>query len=1027
MGIYLSGSPCRRTLFYLCASALLFGWQSASAASSDDRVIEEVVVTGSYLKRSAEDSPSPLSVVSSADIEDIGAADVTEIVQAMPWASGSQTRAATFQGEGADGRGSINLRNLGHGATLPLVNGKRHVPSWYNGRGNASTNINGLIPNIAIERIEVVKDGASALYGSDAIAGVVNFITKKDFEGLDFSYQFTTSDETDSGDTHNFEVMWGIQSDRGGIVASASVLDRAEINVADNYKRYGGTTVSSTGQPGRLVPISGQTITWADNGLNPGEPVDGNALPRNPQGTSFGGADVNCEDAAVLEQGGALGNLFSRCIYDYASFFSIQAQEKLRKIHVDGYYNLTDQIEVYFELAANESEFDRLNSLNPNAPALTIPTEVNYVDADGVLQTVPNPGSVEDAFRRGIVPIEYANLTRLIGGTASTPKRYRPLDTFTNSDRKDNRYVVGMNWDFEIGGRDWTMDLSYTASNHNSATTQAQDTLSSHMRLALNGLGGPNCDVVNGTPGDGNAAYVTSGGDFDAGQCYFFNPFGNNQFDRSGSLYDIGNQAAGDPALALVNPPELYQWLAGNASSDLAYQQRVIDWVFAGDLFNLGDQPVGLAVGYQQRRDKGQQIFDSALTSDNLDFAYGADNWTGRLTTNAVFAELAVPIGDRFTANFAVRYEDFDEINEDTTDPKLTLLWQPIDGLSLRASWGTSFRVPSLQQTFGALTTVDNQVDLVGGTAFKPSITQGNPDLVPESAENWGVGFSWVPRDGFFEGFQVDLDYFHYDYDDIITRESSSTLIAEDNAALAAYAAANLGGSCATLNDCYIDAVNAGVGNREQVVRNSQAIMIRLLPNFANANKATISGLDLNTSYTFDTGFGMWRLGLQAAWLEEYEVEVPNSSGGVTVFDAVGNYNSTNPVARPLPEWRINGTLNWSYNNHRAFLIVKYVDGLTTDIPAGTRGFFAATARLAGNDDVADELTDDRIQSMTTADIQYSYSFGQTGILQDSTVSLGVMNFTNEEAPPIAVVTAYDGTLHDGRGRMWYLRFKGSL
>jgi outer membrane receptor protein involved in Fe transport len=1029
--------PFRRTSIFLCALVVLFGWQSASAASGDDRVIEEVIVTGSYLKRSAENSPSPLSVVSSADIEDIGAADVTEIVQAMPWASGSQTRAATFQGEGADGRGSINLRNLGHGATLPLVNGKRHVPSWYNGRGNASTNINGLIPNIAIERIEVVKDGASALYGSDAIAGVVNFITKKDFEGFDFSYQFTTSDETNSGDTHNFEVMWGIQSDRGGIVASASVLDRAEINVQDNYDRYGGTTISSTGQPGRLVPIGGQTITWADNGLNPGQPVDGNALPRDPLGTSFGGADVNCEDAAALEEAGPLGNALSRCIYDYGPFFAIQAQEKLRKIHVDGYYDLTDQIEVYFELAANESEFDRLNSLNPNAPALTIPTEVNYVDANGVLQTAPNPGSVEDAFRRGIEPIEYANLTRLIGGTPSTPKRYRPLDTFTNSDRKDNRYVVGMNWDFEIAGKEWTMDLSYTASNHNSATTQSQDTLSSHMRLALSGLGGPNCDQVNGVPGDGNAAYVTSGGDFDAGQCYFFNPFGNNLFDRNGNLYDIGNQAAGDAALELINPPELYQWLLGNASSDLAYQQRVLDWVFAGDLFNLGDQPVGLAVGYQQRRDKGQQIFDSALTSDNLDFAYGADNWTGRLTTDAFFAELAVPIGDRFTANFAVRYEEFDEINEDTTDPKLTLLWQPLDGLSLRGSWGTSFRVPSLQQTFGALTTVANQVDLVGGTAFKPSITQGNPNLVPESAENWGVGFSWVPTDGFLEGFQIDLDYFHYDYDDIITRESSSTLIAEDNAALAAYAAANLGGSCATLNDCYIDGTTPGAGgvrpyeafggNPAQVVRNSQAIMIRLLPNFANANKATISGLDLNTSYTFDTGIGMWRLGLQAAWLEEYEVEVPNSAGGVTVFDAVGSYNSTNPVARPLPEWRINGTLNWSFNNHRVFLIVKYVDSLTSDIPAPTRGFFAIGARLAGNDDVADELGDTKIQSMTTADVQYSYSFGQTGWLQDSTVSLGIMNFTNEEAPPIAVVTAYDGTLHDGRGRMWYLRFKGSL
>ena len=85
---------------------------------------------------------------------------------------------------------SMNLRNLGNGATLPLVNGRRQVPSWYNGRGNASTNISALVPTIAIERIEVVKDGASALYGSDAVAGVVNFITKRDFEGLDFTYQY---------------------------------------------------------------------------------------------------------------------------------------------------------------------------------------------------------------------------------------------------------------------------------------------------------------------------------------------------------------------------------------------------------------------------------------------------------------------------------------------------------------------------------------------------------------------------------------------------------------------------------------------------------------------------------------------------------------------------------------------------------------------------------------------------------------------------------------------------------------------
>lgn len=1028
----LYSSPYRRNSFqFFCVLFVAFGSQAASAAT-DDEIIEEIVVTGSYLKRDAANSPSPLSIVTSADIEDLGASDVAEIIQAMPWASGSQTRAATFQGEGADGRNTINLRNLGHGATLPLINGKRQVASWYNGRGNASTNVNGLIPNIAIERLEIVKDGASALYGSDAIAGVVNFITKQDFEGFDFSYQFTTSDETNSGDTHAFDVIWGVQGERGGIVVSGSVLDREDIHVGQNFDRYGGTTVSGTGQPGRLIPRSGEVVRWAANGLRPGElvdaAIDGGSLPRDSLGNAgrlgsagFGQADVNCEDAAALEQAGPLGPLFANnlCIYDYGPFFSIQAGEKLRKLHVNGHYDLTDQVAFHFELAGNESEFNRLNSLNPNAPALPIPTQVPYFDSLGNPQIALNPGSQEDAFRRGIEPIVYSNVTRLIGGTRDTPKEFRPLDTFTNTDRRDTRYVMGIDWEFEIGDRQWDMDLSYTVSNHNSATTQIQDTLSTHMELALSGRGGPNCDLISGVPGDGNAAFATSGGDFDVGSCYFFNPFGSSQFDRN------GNQGQSD--LTLVNPPELYTWLLGKANSDVEYKQRVIDLVFAGDLFDLGDQTTGLAVGFQQRRDKGETFLDSSLTSDNLDFVFGARPWSGRLTTTAFFAEFAVPIGNTFQANLAVRYEDFDEIDEDTTDPKITLLWQPVDGLSLRGSWGSSFRVPSLLQSFGTLTTVGNRLDVSGETTFKPSITVGNPQLTPESADNWNVGISWVPVDGIFEGFAIDLDYFEYEYDDIITRQPSQTLVNEDNAALQAYRIANQGISCTTDRECWIDGMNAGVGNRAQVIRNSEAVLLRVLPDFANADSAEISGLDINASYTFDTGIGTWRVGLQSSWMDEYKVEAPATDGSVAVFDGVGNYNSQNPVARPLPEWRVNGTLNWTYDNHRAFLIVKYVDELTSDIPAGTRGFFAATARLAGNDDVADDLDDTKIPSMTTADIQYTYAFGEVGWLQGSAITAGIMNFTNEEAPAIGVVTAYDGTLHDGRGRMWFLRFSGNM
>jgi iron complex outermembrane recepter protein len=974
--------------------------------AADGKSIEEVVVTGSYLKRNAADSPSPLSIVTSADIEDLGASDISEIIQAMPWASGSQSRASTFQGEGADGRNTINLRNLGHGATLPLVNGKRQVASWYNGRGNSSVNINGLIPNIALERIEIVKDGASALYGSDAIAGVVNFITKKDFEGFDFSTQFTTDQESGKGDAFQTGVIWGVQGDRGGIVVSASVLNRDEINVDDNYKRFGATTISSTGQPGRLSPIAGQTVTWAANGLRPGLPVDaaidGGSLPRNAAGTSFGQADVNCEDAAALERGGALGNLFNRCVYDYGSFFSIQAEESLRKMHVDGHYEFTDDLEAYFEFAANDSEFNRLNSLNPNAPALTIPTSV---------RGQPNPGSVEDAFRRGIEPIQYANLTRLIGGTRSTPRNQRPLDTFTNSARSDQRYLLGAKYDFQVGDNDWTLDVSYTASQHNTATIQAQDTLSKQMELALNGLGGPNCDSVNGTPGSGNASFAATGGDFDSGTCYFFNPFGNSSFDRNGNL--------GQSNLNLVNPPELYQWLAGRASNQQDYRQRVIDVVAAGDLFETNSGPIGLAVGFQRRRDSGQALFDSSLTSNNLDFVFGAQDWSGALTTTAYFAEIAIPVGEQIDVNIAVRFEDFDEIDESTTDPKITILWRPLDSLSLRASAGSSFRVPSLLQSFGTLTTVANEADVVGGTTFKPSLSVGNPALTPESADNFNFGVSWIPTSGILDGFQLDLDYYDYQYTDIITRQASATLLSEDNAALQAFVDAGSGS--------FIDAVNAGVGNRAQVIRNSQAILLRILPEFENANGADINGMDINASYSFDTGWGSWRVGLQAAWMRTYEVDVPKTGGGITVFDAVGNYNSRNPVARPLPEWVINSTLSWNMNQHRAFLIVKYVDSLTTDVPAGTRGFFAATAALGGNGHLSADMRDTTIESFTTADLQYSYSFGETGFLSDTNVSVGVQNITDESPPIIANVTAYDGRLHDGRGRLFFVRVTGSM
>ena len=121
----------------------------------------------------------------------------------------------------------------------------------------------------------------------------------------------------------------------------------------------------------------------------------------------------------------------------------------------------------------------------------------------------------------------------------------------------------------------------------------------------------------------------------------------------------------------MTNPPELYEWLIGRASSDSDFGQRVFDVVAAGDLFDTASGPVGLAVGVQRRIDTGQVVLDSSLTSDNLDFVFGADDWKGTPTTTAAFAEAAIPVGDLIEVNIAARYEEFDEIGEDSVDSKI--------------------------------------------------------------------------------------------------------------------------------------------------------------------------------------------------------------------------------------------------------------------------------------------------------------------------------------------------------------------
>ena len=360
----------------LCCAAASTGITGAEETNAvpGSTQIEEIVVTGSHLKREAGGLASPLTVLDRDDLDVAGATDVKEIIRTMSFNSGSLGVSATnWAGDDSStGNASVNLRNLGNGATLVLINGRRTVSTSFDNSGSSYVDVQGLVPNIALERIEVVKDGASALYGSDAVAGVVNFITRREFTGVELQVDFSSDDETHEQQDLLFSGLAGISGGRGYINLAASYLDRGGLSFADRFDRFGRSGLSSFGQPGRYVPqLTAQGATpvhsnywWPQGGADP---------------ASFSGSlpDPECEKAAADD--GPMGTLglhpdFSHiCVYDYSSFFALVRPEEQVKFHADGALDLAGAAEIYGSFSYSEQESSRGNSLYPDVRYVLVP------------------------------------------------------------------------------------------------------------------------------------------------------------------------------------------------------------------------------------------------------------------------------------------------------------------------------------------------------------------------------------------------------------------------------------------------------------------------------------------------------------------------------------------------------------------------------------------------------------------------------------------------------------------------------
>ena len=232
-----------------------------TAASAAQGEIEEVVVTGSYIRGTPEDAASPVDVTTREDMDLSGNPSIVEMLRSMGPIAGIDGETNQFQSNGLEAISNVNLRGLGAGRTLVMMNGSRIVPNPFfigqDGQQFVNTNI---IPTIALERVEVLKDGASAIYGSDAIAGVVNFITRSNFRGVEFQGTYKEVEDAEDPD-YDIAGILGLGTDRLDFVVSGSYSKRGELKIKE--KDWALTPFEENSTPGGWSSIGnpGQNVT----------------------------------------------------------------------------------------------------------------------------------------------------------------------------------------------------------------------------------------------------------------------------------------------------------------------------------------------------------------------------------------------------------------------------------------------------------------------------------------------------------------------------------------------------------------------------------------------------------------------------------------------------------------------------------------------------------------------------------------------------------------------------------------------
>jgi iron complex outermembrane receptor protein len=941
----------------------------AYAQSEDETELERIEVTGSRIRRVDVETSQPILTITREEIEQQGFQSVTDILQNLA-AMGNPplSRASPLSAGEAAGGQFISLRDLGANRTLVLLDGKR-VGITTGGIQDIS-----LIPVSMIERVEILKDGASSIYGSDAIAGVVNLITRQGFNGLQANVYYGEQSEGD-GEIEKYDFVMGATGERGAITTTVEYGTEGGVAASDRpfsafprssrYPNLGWTTVS---QWGAIAGFRGPGCAPAP------APACQYSLDRGEDWRDFLN-NFHLQNGAAPDGDVSNTNLQT----------DLRTPVERRSFFTSGYFDLSDTLRFRADALYGERVSDRQVAGYPyQSAAFGTPMSINsYYNPLGNAHGFATPQATQFWRRTWEVP------------------RIETATTHTW------RFTAGLEGSFTFADRYFDWDVSWLYNNNQVVQENYGNLNVSRVALAV----GPSFVNAQGIVQCGTPAAPIA-----LTACVPWNPF--IPFGR------VGDGGLTDNA-ALQN--FLFQTL--NSTGDT--ESMIASANITGEIISLPAGAMSFAFGLEHRSEDGKFTPDAmAVTGNSTTLSAGPTE--GGYSLDEAYLELLIPVladmsfAKELSFNLATRYSDYDTFGS-TNNSKAGFKWAPTDTLLFRGTWAQGFRAPTIAQLYGGGSQTfsfftDPCDTLYGASAsnaavraacaedianaatfrqlqqgFVPStqanaqtpiafFSGSNPFLLPEESIGKNLGFVWSPGD-FLEGFNLGIDWWKIRVEDTMVTDTPTQI----------------------LNDCYIEGIasRCALFTRDPV----SGIVNQMSFGQRNAGYIEVEGYDIDLSYRWETDFGSFNASLLSTYVAQNNFKTTNDAG---VRETQQNSFGSNYRLRS------NGNLSWNYGDFGVSYGFRYYSKMKE----------ACLSIVVAPDECSEPTYIDNrgvatainvLGSNTVHDVQFRWAAPW-----DATISVGANNVTDHYGPPMYTQIDSNVSYNGGFdiGRFWYVKYQ---